>query len=126
MIFLREFDNSDNDIGNVRVMLEEEFITFAKSVFAENEDWVELNEPKTVDECVNYIENYCENFEIISPFAISISDGHEEDWYFYDTKEEVEESFENFKKIESDIHVYGLNSDYEYEVINSYWDEDKD
>jgi len=56
-------------------------------------------------------------------YAISISDGHDEEWYFYDTKEEYLNKFEAFKKIESDVHGYILNSDNEYEVINSHWDD---
>jgi len=58
----------------------------------------------------------------MTKYAISISDGHEEDWYYYNTKKEYLNEFDNFKKTESDIHGYILNSDNEYEVINSYWD----
>ena len=55
-------------------------------------------------------------------YAISISDGHDEEWYFYETKEEYLAKFDAFKEVESDIHGYILNSNNEYEVINSYWD----
>ena len=55
-------------------------------------------------------------------YAISISDGHSEDWYFYDTEAEYSNSFEQFKTTESDIHGHILNSNNEYEVIDSYWD----
>lgn len=58
-------------------------------------------------------------------YAISISDGHYEEWFFYKTFEDYSIGFETFKKNEDDIHGYTLNSDNEYEVINSYWVGDK-
>lgn len=120
MIILKHFENG------ITTYLKEEFVTFVKSIFMENEDSGKLDEPKTVQECIDYIQEFCDNFEIVYPFAISISDGHNEDWTFYNSKEEVEEAFEDFKKFESDIHVYEFSLEYGYEVIDSYWDEDED
>jgi hypothetical protein len=57
-------------------------------------------------------------------YAISLSDGHNEDWYYYPNKEQYQISFDKFKETESDIHGYMLNSNKEYEVIESYWDEE--
>lgn len=54
-------------------------------------------------------------------YAISISDGHDEDWFFYDTKEKYENAFYVFKIGEEDMHGYVLNENNEYEVIDSYW-----
>lgn len=58
----------------------------------------------------------------MNKYAISISDGHDEEWHFYETKEEYLAKFDAFKEVENDIHGYILNSNNEYEVINSYWD----
>jgi hypothetical protein len=60
--------------------------------------------------------------ETIYPYAISISDGHDEDWFYYQSEEEYKRAFELFKIDESDIHGYVLNENDEYEVIDSYWD----
>lgn len=59
------------------------------------------------------------------PYAISTSDGHEEFWTYYDSEKEAKEAFEKMKEHESDIHLYVYNSDFEYEVIDSFWDEDE-
>lgn len=55
-------------------------------------------------------------------FAISTSDGHDEDWFYFETREQYLKAFDEFKKSESDIHGYELNSNDEYEVIDSYWE----
>ena len=60
-------------------------------------------------------------------YAISISDGHNEDWEYYNTKKETYNQFSILKKTEEDIHVYELTDkfcklgDFNYEVIDSYW-----
>lgn len=61
--------------------------------------------------------------EKLEDYAISISDGHDEDWFYYETYDQYVKEFNEFKKSESDIHGYKLNSNDEYEVIDSYWDE---
>ena len=55
-------------------------------------------------------------------FAISTSDGHDEEWFYFETKEQYLKAFDEFKESESDIHGYELNSNDEYEVIDSYWE----
>lgn len=55
-------------------------------------------------------------------YAISISDGRSEDWYYYRLEEDYKRAFNEFKESESDIHGHILNDNDEYEVIDSYWD----
>lgn len=55
-------------------------------------------------------------------FAISTSDGHDEDWFYFETREQYLKAFDEFKESESDIHGYELNSNDEYQVIDSYWE----
>jgi hypothetical protein len=54
-------------------------------------------------------------------YAITISDGHNEDWFYYNTKEEYDNAFKVFTDSEDDMHGYILNDDNEYEVIESYY-----
>ena len=54
-------------------------------------------------------------------YAISISDGHSEDWEYYNTKKETYNQFSILKKTEEDIHVFEYNNKFGYEVIDSYW-----
>ena len=54
-------------------------------------------------------------------YAISISDGHNEDWEYFNTKKETYKTFNFLKKVEDDIHVFEYNKKYGYEVIDSYW-----
>lgn len=59
------------------------------------------------------------------PYAISTSDGHDEDWTFYQSELEAHETFIYMQGYESDIHLFKLNHNFEYEVIDSWWDGDK-
>jgi hypothetical protein len=61
---------------------------------------------------------------VYKDYAISVSDGHDEDWEYYDSEKEVYERFEYMKEYEDDIHLYKLvkNEEWEYEVIDSFWD----
>ena len=54
-------------------------------------------------------------------YAISVSDGHDEDWEYFDLKTETYKRFNTLKTYEEDIHVYTYNKKYGYEVIDSYW-----
>ena len=54
-------------------------------------------------------------------FAISVSDGHGEEWEYFDTEEEARKMFEQLKKMEDDIHLYKYDPKFGYEVIDSYW-----
>lgn len=65
----------------------------------------------------------CGNQEVF-PYAISTSDGHDEDWSYYKTEEEAYDSFESMKANESDIHLYEFNYELGYEVIDSWSSED--
>ena len=56
----------------------------------------------------------------LSKYAISTSDGHDEDWYYYETEVQYKEALDLFIKTESDVHGYILNASNEYEVIDSY------
>ena len=44
---------------------EEDFVDFTNKIFVENEDWMEMEYPKTYLDCVNYINNYCDNFKVL-------------------------------------------------------------
>jgi hypothetical protein len=57
------------------------------------------------------------------PYAISTSDGHDEDWTYYDSEREVYERFEYMKEYETDVHLFKLTLNNEYEVIDSWYDE---
>lgn len=62
--------------------------------------------------------------EKLKPFAISVSDGHNEDWYYFDNETDCLTEFEKLKEVEDDIHVYKLVINHgveEYEVFESYW-----
>lgn len=56
------------EIGLIEFDSEQEFIERVQLIFEENEcenggDWVNgLVHPTTVDDCCNYIDNYCDNF----------------------------------------------------------------
>jgi len=56
------------------------------------------------------------------PYGISTSDGHDEEWSYYETKEDAYQMFEIMQTYEDDIHLFELNDNNEYEVIDSYWD----
>lgn len=56
-----------------------------------------------------------------TPYAISTSDGHNEDWTYYESELEAHETFIYMQGYEDDIHLYKLNSNDEYEVIDSFW-----
>ena len=60
------------------------------------------------------------NFALDYPFAITTSDGHDEDWSYYKNKEDAEENFNKLKEIEDDIHLYEYNMALGYEVIDSH------
>lgn len=60
------------------------------------------------------------DFALDNPWAISTSDGHEEDWTYYGSKEIAESTFEKLKEVENDIHLYKYNMDLGYEVIDSF------
>ena len=62
--------------------------------------------------------------EKTKPFAISISDNHEEEWHYYDTEIEANDAFNEFKETEDDIHLLKLDDEFGYVVINSYWNEE--
>lgn len=59
------------------------------------------------------------------PYAISTSDGHNEEWEYYKSEWDAKERFEYMKSWESDIHLFELNENGEYEVIDSWWDGDE-
>lgn len=65
-----------------------------------------------------------EGEEEYPPYAISTSDGHDEDWTYYDGEKEAREAFIFMQEYEDDIHLCKLTSNNEYEVIDSYWVED--
>lgn len=56
------------------------------------------------------------------PYAISTSDGHDEEVTFYQSELEAREKFIYMQDYESDIHLFKLNENNEYEVIDSFWD----
>lgn len=57
------------------------------------------------------------------PFAISTSDGHDEDWTYYDSERDAYDTFIYMQGYESDIHLFKLTLNNEYEVIDSWFDE---
>ena len=58
-------------------------------------------------------------------YAISTSDGHDEEWEYINNKKILYKRFKELKITESDIHLYKLNDNNEYEVIDSYWSEEE-
>jgi len=64
------------------------------------------------------------NFALDFPFALSFSDGHEEDWEYFKTHIEAKQRFEECKLPQNDIHFYEYNMDFGYEVIDSYCGEE--
>ena len=62
--------------------------------------------------------------EYYGDFAISTSDGHDEDWTFYESELEAHETFIYMQGYEDDIHLYKYSKEYGYEVIDSFWDGD--
>jgi hypothetical protein len=69
--------------------------------------------------------NHCGYQETYLPYAISTSDGHDEDWTYYASELEAHETFIYMQGYESDIHLFKLNYNFEYEVIDSWWDGDE-
>lgn len=57
---------------------------------------------------------------LVKPFAITTSDGHDETWEYYDSELEAHETFIYMQGYETDIHLYKLNKNMEYEVIDSW------
>jgi len=62
--------------------------------------------------------------EYYGDFALSTSDGHDEDWEFFETEAEALTRFESLKGYEDDIHLYKYSAEYGYEVIDSYCNEE--
>ena len=58
-------------------------------------------------------------------YAISTSDGHDEDWTFYHSELEAHETFIYMQGYESDIHLYKFSSEFGYEVIDSWCNGDE-
>lgn len=56
-------------------------------------------------------------------FAISTSDGHDEQWTYYISELEAHETFIYMQGYETDIHLYQLINN-EYAVIDSFWVEE--
>lgn len=55
------------------------------------------------------------------PFAIKTSDGHDDNWTYYDSELEAHDTFIYMQGYEDNIHLYQLNKDTkEYEVIDSW------
>ena len=69
--------------------------------------------------------NHCGNQEVL-PYAISTSDGHDEDWTYYKSELEAHETFIYMQGYESDIHLYEYNYELGYEVIDSWCSDDED
>jgi hypothetical protein len=59
--------------------------------------------------------------ECYGAYAVSTSDGHDEDWTYADTREEADRIFEESKEC-GDVHLYEYKEKYGYEVIDSFWD----
>ena len=45
---------------------DQEFINFVQTIFTENEDWMNLTEPQDLESCKKYINEYCDNLELIT------------------------------------------------------------
>jgi hypothetical protein len=81
----------------------------------------------TIGDWVVYLDNstgekIVEHWEDKLKYAISVSDGHDDDWYYYKNKDDYRLSFEAFVEHNKDIDIHGyvLNSNNEYEVIDSH------
>jgi hypothetical protein len=53
-------------------------------------------------------------------YAITISNGYDQDWEYFDTKEDADIAFEESKR-SGDVHYYEYNKELGYEVIDSFW-----
>jgi len=60
------------------------------------------------------------DFALDNPFAISVSDGHEEEWSYFPNKEDGEVYFKTCVSNDEDVHFYEYNKEYGYEVIDSH------
>lgn len=66
--------------------------------------------------------NHCGHQLAYPPYALSTSDGHDEEWEYFDNELEAKDRFVKLQWSEDDIHLYEYNVEFGYEVIDSYWD----
>lgn len=69
--------------------------------------------------------NHCGFQEEYKKYAISTSDGHDEDWTYYDKEGKARLMFEKMKSYETDIHLFMFNENEEYEVIDSWYEDEE-
>jgi len=62
--------------------------------------------------------------ERVRDYAISTSDGHDEDWTYYDSEKDAYDTFIYMQSWETDIHLYKFSVEFGYEVIDSWCDDD--
>lgn len=95
---------------------------------------ISINDLTAVDELLSFLPNKSllqylpeEQWEELQrpTYAISTSDGHNEEWEYINNKKLLYNRFKELKITESDIHLYKLNDNNEYEVIDSYWSEEE-
>jgi len=105
----------------MRNLLEEQIIKDAKAgdttVLAE---LLELLGDKVI---FGALSDYNQERASYKPYGISTSDGHDEEWTYYDSEVEAHETFIYMQGYETDIHLFKLTDKYEYEVIDSWSDD---
>jgi len=82
-----------------------------------SDDWVKFTKKDWLVGWIEWVEG--EFLELLYPYMLSISDGHDEDQTFYLTKKEVYKEFKLCKKNKEDAHLMGLTDNNEYEIIDS-------
>jgi hypothetical protein len=113
----------DNECNTISQMVINNDLSYVHDIFYSGfKGYAHFTDEELVAE---YKEQLGEEVELIKPFAISISDGHEEDWQYFEDKESCLETFEKMKGFYDDIHVYEYIMEMEqYEVFLSFWIED--
>lgn len=60
-----------------------------------------------------------EYFELLYPYALSISDGHDEEWEYFADQQSAYFKFVQLQGNDEDVHLFELTDNNEYEVTNS-------
>ena len=81
-------------------------------------NWTDYDESDWLEGWNEWVHG--EFYELLYPYAISTSDGHDEEWSYFVNKQNAYDEFEKLKSIESDIHLFELTQNNEYEVLDSY------
>lgn len=115
----------DNECNTISQMVANNDLSYVHAIFYSGfKGYAHFTDEELIDE---YKEQLNEEVELIYPFAITTSDGHDENWEYFDDKENCLAIFERMKGFYDDIHLYEYNMEQEqFEVIDSFWIEEVD